>query len=374
MKSRAGELDIDAVVVEGVPDLGEVVRIGRETGAGGVCAACEASCEAAAQGAEELGLPGPGPEAARCIRHKGELRSVLAAAGLAGPRFSLPRSPQEAEAQGRRLGLPVIVKPVDASGSQGVMRVDHLEDMPLAYARASRCSPSGTVLLEEWLPGEAYHVHGVVESGRFTPCAISAHELSTPPYCCDWGVSLPTRFNRRERELLFGAAEAVVDAIGLRLGVVHIELVMGENGPGVIELGLCPSAGHAATQLMSLAGGPDLLSEAIRLAVGELPGGLTAPEGGAAQYWLRSHSGIVTDVTGVEEARAIPGVVAVEIGVKPGDVLRHAVDAATRNRVGYVIAAAGNAVDAAAVAKAARECCRIETASSSDDAARSSSG
>jgi hypothetical protein len=63
----------------------------------------------------------------------------------------------------------------------------------------------------------------------------------------------------------------------------------------------------------------------------------------------------------VDAARRMAGVVEVAVAARPGDVLGHIVDWSGLERVGYVVATGKVASEAAARAKAARDCCRLVT-------------
>ena len=80
-----------------------------------------------------------------------------------------------------------------------------------------------------------------------------------------------------------------------------------------------------------------------------------------AVCWLTSRSGRVTEVTGIPEAQALPGVQSVQVNVQPGDLLQHVVDQAGRDKLGYVVAIGATPNEALSHARAAAERIQIQT-------------
>ncbi|MFU8896805.1 MAG: D-alanine--D-alanine ligase [Gammaproteobacteria bacterium] len=111
------------------------------------------------QGAlETLGLPYTGSGVLGSALSMDKLRSkqLFAAWGLGTPRWRVMHAPAEAADIVAELGLPLIVKPAGEGSSVGMSKVTVAEELPAAYAEASRWS--GPVLVEEWISGGEYSV------------------------------------------------------------------------------------------------------------------------------------------------------------------------------------------------------------------------
>src|SRR5688500_5461390 len=76
---------------------------------------------------DRLGLPGISGSAATVMTMKHHFRAFLKSAGLDHPNFFIGSCFEELEEGLKTLTFPVIVKPVDTSGSRGVTRVEALE-------------------------------------------------------------------------------------------------------------------------------------------------------------------------------------------------------------------------------------------------------
>jgi biotin carboxylase len=339
----------------------ELVRVGREQAVDAVYAATETAVEAAAQASLELDLPGLSTEVAFRVRNKLAMREALRAQGVPGPSFRGAQSVEEAEAAAQEIGLPVVVKPVDACGSRGVQRVDYIEDVSLAFVQALKHSRSKAVLLEAFMAGEEYNVYGLVFEGVYRPAGIAGKERSAPPYHYNTGIQMPAVVDAGTRDALVEAAETALRAIGFESGTALVEAIVTSEGPRIVEISGRSAAGRVATDLIPFAFGLDYVADSLRVALGEAPRERQQYERGCALYWVPSHSGVVSRIEGLNGARDMPGVREVSIAVQPGDVLGHVVDCATRDRIGYVLATGETAEEAVRNAKAARDAVHVIT-------------
>ena len=139
--------DESAVVDIGDPDA--VLDFARSARIDGVTAvACEVAMPAVGRVVDELDLPGMGAEQTRVVTNKLFMRSAWRAAGLPGPAFWPCAHVDTARHAAAEIGLPIVIKPVDSSGSRGVRRVDRMVDVDDAFYDALSHS-TRTALLGE---------------------------------------------------------------------------------------------------------------------------------------------------------------------------------------------------------------------------------
>ena len=84
----------------------------------------------AAQVRAAVGLPGNSVETVRLLKDKALMRERLNALGISPVAASVGSRPDDVCAFVAQHGLPVIVKPVDASGSLGILRIDCTDQIP----------------------------------------------------------------------------------------------------------------------------------------------------------------------------------------------------------------------------------------------------
>src|SRR5947208_1797187 len=104
----------------------------------GVVAVDDDTAVVAAAIAEELGLRGNPVAAAAAARDKHQQRQLLAAAGVAVPRFELLTTAADPESLSRGVSYPCVLKPLRLSGSRGVVRADTPAEFVAAFERITR--------------------------------------------------------------------------------------------------------------------------------------------------------------------------------------------------------------------------------------------
>lgn len=331
-------------------DQRAVLRVCRElTGLAGVSTSSDYFTDVAARAAAELGLPGPDPEALRAARDKGHQRRLLD-----GVEHRRCGSAAEAEAAARDLGGPVVVKPCAGSGSEGVRRCD---DPAQARDWAARLLSRTTnergipirpeVLVEAYVAGPEYSAEAI--GGRVV--AIAAKHVSAPPYFVEVGHDVPAALGRRTARTITSVVEHALRVLGLDAGPTHTEIRLSTDGPVIIEVN-GRLAGGMIPRLVHLATGLDMITTVVAQAAG-LP---VTPEPrstahSSIRFLVPPHDGRLAKVSGVADARDVPGVVEAVCTLTPGAWF--AANHSFRDRVGHVISCADTAEQAVRAADAA---------------------
>jgi biotin carboxylase len=254
--------------------------------------------------------------------------------------FALPareiESAQTLRELASEVGLPLVVKPCDGAGSVGV-RI--LRDM--AEVAAWKPSRNGTRLLaEKYVHGSEYSVEAFSLHGQHLIAAITEKVLAGSAGengLVEVGHTVPARPEHETEAGLRGFVHDFLDRLGLREGLTHTEVILGPDGPAIVETHTRNGGDHIA-DLVLLSTGLDLRDLALRARCGLIQVLPTVPEpsGGAAIRYFTPPPGVVEEVSGLDAARYLPGVVEIEVDVRAGDrvnVLRSSFD-----RVGHVIA------------------------------------
>ena len=282
---------------------------------------------------------------AAILGNKLALRECLGACGIPNPHYRAAKTLEEAIAAGREIGMPVIVKPADSSGGAGIRQVDHIEDMPLAFARAMRASPAKTALLESLMTGEVVCFDGVMRDEAFVVRGTLSRKRAGPPFCFDEWISAPAALSPNEHDAGRAMVAAALAAAGVSHGPAHADVIFTPDGPRVLDMATHPACSRFPADVIRMAAGEDTNEKA----------------GGAAIHWIPTRSGIVKEIRGIDAARALPGVKDVVVAVQPGDTMRHVMDSIARDRVGYVLAIGANGREAIDIARRAVRLCEIVT-------------
>lgn len=316
--------------------------------------------------AEALGLPGIPVETARLATHKLEMKRRLARDGIPVPWFAPARHPEEVETALREIGPPLVVKPVDSRGARGVVRITGNVDPKWAFEVARAESPSGAVLLEQYLEGPQISTESVLVDGRAATPGFADRNYGRleqfAPFVIEDGGDLPTTLPERLRRRVREVVEAAALSLGIRTGIAKGDVVVHRGEPTVIELAARPSGGYFCTHEIPLSTGVEPARAAIALALGEpLDPRAFEPrfERPVCQRYLFPEPGRVVAVAGVESVLRAPGIAYLEVRVRPGD--RIAPVRSHPARAGVVIATGSSRAEARSRAEAAVEAIEIAT-------------
>ncbi|MGX9576407.1 ATP-grasp domain-containing protein, partial [Mesorhizobium sp. f-mel] len=172
---------------------------------------------------------------------------------------------------------------------------------------------SPRILVEEFAQGPFYgaHIMGNEVIG------IGAADFGPLPHFVFRESTFPAQLADDEHERIADVSLSCLQALGLAWGPTNIELRWTKRGPVVIEVN--PRlAGGTDPQLIKLAYGIDLITEHIKLVIGEewdlrRRHSHTA----AARFLVPDRDGTLEWIGGDSRAAAVPGVAEVKLYVKP---------------------------------------------------------
>ncbi|MYU21793.1 ATP-grasp domain-containing protein [Streptomyces sp. SID8352] len=290
--------------------------------------------------AEALGLPAHSRETVNLAHDKAAMRAWLREQGIDGAASARVRDLEELRAFVGRHGLPCIVKPVTNAGSAGVSKVTSESDLERALERAggSGTGPAeGGVLVEEFFDGPQFSVEAFSESGEHEVVGVT-RKYSDPVSFVELGHVSPAGLSGERSREIGTYVERILDAIGVRDGPTHTEIVLTDRGPRLIETHI-RMGGDRIPDLTLDATGVDIDDCAVRQALGErvLPGIRAALDAAdrprrASSVWFASvdTAGVLDAVTGTDDAAAVPGVTEVSVLAEPGTRIGALVDSESR--------------------------------------------
>ncbi|KGM13849.1 ATP-grasp domain-containing protein [Cellulomonas bogoriensis] len=283
----------------------------------------EYAVPAAARVAHRLGLPGAGPAAADLLRDKLELRRVTSAAGMPSPRFAEITSPQDIEAFAG--GGPCVVKPANRQASLGVVLLDAGDDPTQAWEACTRTDEGRQVakramrwryMVEERLRGPEHSTECLVTDGTVGFLNVTAKATVPGRRPVELGHVVPSPDG--EDPLWRDAVEQLVAATGFGYGMLHAEWVLVDGVPHLIECAGRPPGDHIL-DLVDLAYGTRLTQTWVTTLAGAPQGPPPPARRAAAIRFLTARPGVISSVTGADEAGAAPGVQTVEVTCTVGD-------------------------------------------------------
>ncbi|WP_434725512.1 ATP-grasp domain-containing protein [Mesorhizobium sp. RIZ17] len=282
-------------------------------------------------------LPGPNPASIERCSDKFTQRQCLARAGVPVPAYRLAANAMEVETCAAEIGLPVILKPAEGSGSSGVRLCRDKDELAehttylLGDAYIWRSSPK--ILVEEFAQGPFYEATTMENA----VIADGAAVFDRPPHFVPCASAFPAPLTDEEHERIADVSLHCLRALGLGWGPANIELRWTKRGPVVIEVN-ARLPGWTVPRLIQLAYGVDIINEHIKLVIGdECDLRARHSHTSAARFLVPDRDGILDRIEGASRAATVPGVVEVRFYVEPETpIVRKGDD---RDRIGHVIAA-----------------------------------
>lgn len=260
----AHELGVRTIVCDREPGLGDVAVSSED--ADGVLEVARAAdgliapgtdwpVRVAAEVAGLLGLPHPLPaDVARTATDKIAQRAAMDVAGVPQPAWSTDRPPAD---------YPCVVKAADRQGQRAMTVVREPAGLDAAVERASAGSRSGRVVLEEFVPGREVTVNGFCADGRHLVVGVNDRDHFDGVH----GVARRHVYPAVDGEPAAGAATAAVRALGIANGPTYVQVMLGPDGPRVMEVAARLGGGHDS-ELLIRTTGVDLATAAVRAALG----------------------------------------------------------------------------------------------------------
>jgi biotin carboxylase len=250
------------------------------------------------------------------------MRRALGAAGVPQPEHRTVGANDDPAALAAEVGLPCVVKPLSLSASRGVIRAD---DPRAAAAAAGRVrailaeageDPEGPLLVERYVPGAELAVEGLLRAGSLEPLAVfDKPDPLEGPYFEETIFTTPSRLPGETVAAVTGLAADACEALGLREGPVHAELRIDGESAWVLELA-ARSIGGLCSRSLRFGIGVSLEEVILRHALG-LPLGDLRREAAASGVMMLPipRAGVLREVRGQDEARAVRGIAGLEISI-----------------------------------------------------------
>ncbi|WP_344487238.1 hypothetical protein [Glycomyces endophyticus] len=235
-------------------------------------------------------------------------------------------SPADLAAAARAVGLPAVLKPRKGAASADTHLIQTIEEAERVLRDAG-----GPFVLEEFLIGDPaaagpgwgdfVSVESIVADGAIASSHVTGKLPLAPPFR-ETGQFAPSTLDRPVADRVAAHAEAAVAALGVRWGAVHTEVKLTPAGPRIVEVN--GRLGGYVGDVHLRAGGPDLLRDAIAVALG-LPVAERAPgyRAVAFRHYVAAppYLAVLERLDGIDDLLRVPGVTHVDVRAEAGRVL-----------------------------------------------------
>ncbi|MDL4816548.1 ATP-grasp domain-containing protein [Actinomadura opuntiae] len=270
------------------------------------------------------------------LADKAAVRARLERVGLANPGWSVldATSPPP----WRIPPFPLVAKPVDGFSGIDTQRIT--SDTQLrAIVRRHRDRPcygrgfvpSHRLLCEQELVGPLVSAEGTVVDGHLSVWGFTDRTLGPPPCFVETSGAFAAD---EPHPGLVPYVRKVLEALDYRTGPFHLEIIVTEDGPVLVELN--PRlAGAGIHQAIDLTTASSCAEAVLHGYLGE-SAALPSPRGAAClTHLVAPRSGTLRKIAGIPAARAVPGVRGIVQKIPDGTAVQ--LTGSNADRLGYVL-------------------------------------
>lgn len=308
--------------------------------------------------AESMNLIGISKETAMLATNKLKMREVLLEKNVSSPKFYKVDSYESYKHATKMFLNNFIVKPADSSGSRGVFLVTNEKETELAFEYSKEFSPSGELIVEEFMEGPEVSVELMAYKGEIHVIAITDKITSGAPLFVEMGHIQPSRLNKNLLKQIEEVAVNAARAVGILIGPSHVEIIVTSEGPKIVEIGARLGGDNIATHLVPLSTGIDIVKSSIEISLGQEPNFKRIYEKASSIKYFHTKTGIISDVIGIEQAQSIEGIKEITFSKKVGEHVGSIKNSS--DRIGYIISQAEDAYTAKKRCDMAMEIVKIQ--------------
>lgn len=302
--------------------------------------------------ANALGLPGNRFEDAYAASNKIRMRERFKKNNVPQPNFFPVWNYEETIEAFRHLNKPVVLKPADNMGARGVMKVENESDILAAFNRAKSSSPSGEVIIEEYMDGPELSIDMLIYDNEIYVTGVADRIIEYPPFFIETGHIMPSNLDKDKIDNAIKVMKDGIKALNLKIGAAKGDIKVTKNGAMVGEIAARLSGGFMSAYTYPLSTGVNLIKNAIEIALGNPPSDLKPKWNKVSvEKAFLPGTGIIESIDGIEKAKNINGIKEVFIKTKAGDILVPPTN--NLDKAGNVIAVGSTRDEAIAIANKA---------------------
>ena len=239
-----------------------VSYLARTTNIDRLVALDEFDIEMAASLREHLRVPGMGETTSRYFRDKLAMRVRAENKGIRVPEFCPVINYDKLREYMNRIPAPWMLKPRTSASAIGIKKIKSQEEFWQVLEQLG--DEQSNYVLEQFVPGEVFHVDSIVEDKKILFAAVSKYGAPPMNVAHDGGIfttRLLPRKSKDEKDLQKINKEVVKD-LGLVRGVTHAEFIKGHADGKLYFLEIAARVGGAnIAETIEAATGLNLWSE-----------------------------------------------------------------------------------------------------------------
>lgn len=244
LSDNPGQYVADKFYLVSTTDKNAVLEVAEKENIDGILAyASDPAAPTAAYVAEKMGLPTNPYPSVEVLCNKDQFRSFLRNNGFNAP---VAKGYRDKKIDVEEYTLPIIVKPVDSSGSKGATVLYSWEGLDAALDFAFSFSRSHKIIIEEYIEKKHEYLIGgdifVIDGKIVLWGLLNCHRDNSVNPLVPVGKSYPLFIDELDKKSVEETLQRLVDALQLKFGSVNVELVIDKSGQ-VWPIDIGPRAG-----------------------------------------------------------------------------------------------------------------------------------
>lgn len=275
LEDNPGQYEADKFYLVSTTDKEAVLDVAQKEHVDGVLAyASDPAAPTAAYVGEKLNLPTNPYKSVEILCNKDKFREFLTTNGFNAPK-SVGYSEKEAAMQTKQVfELPVIIKPVDSSGSKGATVLDSWNGLENAIEFAFSFSKSHRIIVENYIEKKHKYLIGgdifVVDGKVVLWGLMNCHRDSKVNPLVPVGKSYPLDLKEEDQVCVKRTLQEMITKLGIKFGSVNVEVVIDKSNK-VWPIDVGPRAGgNMIPDLLGMIFDTDIVEMAILSSMGEM--------------------------------------------------------------------------------------------------------
>lgn len=275
LTDNPGQYHADKFYLISTTDKEAVLETAQEEKVDGVIAyASDPAALTAAYVAEKMELPGNLFESVEILCNKDRFRKFLRQNGFNAPKSFCFEKADDVKLRIKEFDFPVIIKPVDSSGSKGVTVLKELVCLEDAVELAFSFSRSHRIIVEEFIEKDHPYLIGgdiFVEQGRIILWGLlNCHRDDSVNSLVPVGKSYPLAVNKRDIDNVKITLQEIIEKLQIKSCGMNVELIVDKRGK-VWPIDIGPrNGGNMIPDLLGMIYGVDMVEMAVKSAMGEV--------------------------------------------------------------------------------------------------------
>lgn len=276
LPDNPGQYVADKFYLESTTDKETILKIAEKEKVSGILAyASDPAAPTAAYVAEKLGLPGNPYKSVEILCNKDKFRDFLAKNDFYTPKAKGYNSAETALADldNGYFEYPVIVKPVDSSGSKGVSKINSFDEAQAKITCAMDFSRSKNIIIEEFVEKFGYQIagDGLSVNGKLVfRCFANDHFNSkcANPFV-PVSASFPYNMPGEVHDKIHSEIQRLLTALNMNTSTYNFDIRIDKNY-NVYLMEVAPrDGGNYIPDVIRYATGVNLTELAVKTAMGE---------------------------------------------------------------------------------------------------------